>query len=70
MGAIPQSQLLLNGFHVLLSSDSFTVRTLAVPDNKQVKPLREEHKDWFLSWREGTLYAIPRTEAPSTSIGQ
>jgi len=70
VGATPQSQLLLNGFHVVLSSDTFTARTLAVPDNKQVKPLREEHQDWFLSWREGTLYAIPRTDAPRTSIGE
>jgi hypothetical protein len=64
-----QSHLLLNGFRVGLSSDTFQVRALSLPDNKQVKPLREEHKDWFLSWREGTLYAIPRTEQPSTTIG-
>ena len=64
-----QLELSLNGFAIGLSSDTFEAFTLPLPDNKQVKPLRETHKDWFLSWREGTIYAIARIERPSTSIG-
>jgi hypothetical protein len=70
MAGNTQSQLLLNGFGVTLSSDTFEARTLELPDNKQVKPLRELHKDWFLSWREGILYGIPKTEQPSTDLGE
>jgi hypothetical protein len=38
------------------------------PDST-LKALRREHADWFLYWREGVLYAVPRTLHPATSIG-
>jgi hypothetical protein len=65
-----QAQLLLNGFGVTLSHDTLDARTLDLLDNKQVKPLRALHKDWFLSWREGTLYGIPKVDYPSTEFGE
>jgi hypothetical protein len=39
------------------------------PDNSGLKELRKQHEDWILSWREGTLYAVPRVPSPRTSIG-
>jgi hypothetical protein len=39
------------------------------PDNSGLKELRKQHQDWILSWREGTLYAVPRVASPRTSIG-
>jgi hypothetical protein len=63
------STLLLNGFRVSLSRDTFEAHVLELPDNTQVKPLRQVHKDWFLSWREGTLYASPLTPTATNSIG-
>ena len=63
------STMLLNGFRVSLSHDTFEAHVLELPDNTNVKPLRQIHKDWFLSWRDGTLYAIPLTTTPTTSIG-
>jgi hypothetical protein len=61
--------MLLNGFRVSLSDDTFEANILELPDNTNVKPLRQFHKDWFLSWRDGTLYSIPLTPTPATSIG-
>jgi hypothetical protein len=42
---------------------------MPLPDNKQLKDLRALHSDWFIYWREGFLYAIPRNDSPKTSIG-
>jgi hypothetical protein len=62
-------ELLLNGFDLSLSNETFLARRMALPDNKQLKDLRGTHKDWFIYWREGFLYAVPCNESPSTSIG-
>jgi hypothetical protein len=59
----------LNGFELSLSSTAFAVRTLPYPDNSGLKELRKEHEDWILSWREGTLYGVPRVSDPRTSFG-
>jgi hypothetical protein len=42
---------------------------MALPDNKQLKDLRALHSDWFIYWREGFLYAVPRNDSPGTTIG-
>jgi hypothetical protein len=42
---------------------------MALPDNKQLKELRRAHEDWFIYWREGFLYAVPRNDSPRTSVG-
>jgi Piwi domain len=59
----------LNGFELALSSSTFKVRQSSYPDNSGLKELRKEHADWILSWRDGTVFAIPRVNAPRTSIG-
>src|ERR1700722_9095525 len=61
--------LFLNGFHLSLSRETFSARGMALPDNKQLKELRRAHEDWFIYWREGFLYAVPRNDSPRTSIG-
>jgi hypothetical protein len=69
----PQSQahgLLLNGFHLSLSGQTFAARRMPLPDNKPLKELRAQHPDWFTYWRDGFLYAVPRTDAPGTTIGE
>lgn len=62
-------ELFLNGFHLTLSSETFSASGMALPDNKQLKELRRAHDDWFIYWREGFLYAVPRNDSPRTSIG-
>src|ERR1035437_2709471 len=68
-GMAPVHELFLNGFHLSLSSETFSACRMALPDNKQLKELRRAHEDWFIYWREGFLYAIPRSDSPRTSIG-
>ena len=62
-------ELFLNGFQLTLSSETFLARRMALPDNKRLKDLRAQHVDWFIYWREGFLYAVPRNDAPGTTIG-
>jgi Piwi domain len=62
-------ELLLNGFDLTLSSETFPARQLALPDNKQLRDLRAQHPDWLVYWHEGFVYAVPRRDSPSTSIG-
>ena len=68
-GTAPLHELLLNGFHLTLSSETFSARRMALPDNKQLKDLRAHHADWFIYWREGFVYALPRKDSPATTIG-
>jgi hypothetical protein len=68
-GTTPIHELLLNGFQLSLSSETFSARRMALPDNKKLKDLRAAHPDWFIYWREGFLYAVPRNESPKTSLG-
>ena len=59
----------LNGFELSFSKATFAVRKLPYPDNSGLKELRKEHEDWIISWREGTIYAVPRVSSPRTTIG-
>ncbi|MGB6875242.1 MAG: Piwi domain-containing protein [Candidatus Acidiferrales bacterium] len=43
---------------------------MALPDNKGLKDLRAQHPDWFTYWRDGFLYAVPKTASPRTIIGE
>jgi len=63
------AQLLFNGFRLTLSAEEFEAYTLPLPDNSQLKALRAAHPDWFLSWRDGTVYALARVPHPATIIG-
>ena len=69
-GSRPIYELLLNGFHLALSNETFSARRMALPDNKGLKDLRAQHPDWFIYWRDGFLYAVPKTENPGTTIGE
>ena len=62
-------QLSLNGFRLELSARSFVLRRMDFPDNQGLKDLRKEHEDWFLSWREGVVYALPKNKNPRTTLG-
>jgi hypothetical protein len=42
-----------------------------MPNNKQLKGLRESiGKDWFLVWKEGTVYGLPRSPQPAVQFGK
>jgi hypothetical protein len=63
--------LSLNGFSIELSASHFTARVLPFPDPMKLRDFRKEHEaEWFLNWRDGTLFAIPRVVLPSTQIGE
>src|SRR3954452_15478233 len=63
--------LLLNGFRVRLSATQLVANVRDVPDPAQMKSLRTVFgSDWFLSWRAGKAFGIPRGETPSRDFGQ
>ena len=62
-------ELLLNGFHLTLSAEAFQARRMELQNNKLLKELRGQHPDWFIYWRDGFLYAIPRNNEPTTNLG-
>lgn len=62
--------LLLNGFNVTFSSSTFTANVAELPDPDAVAGLRQKHgSEWFLYWRSGKLFAIPKAVSPRTSVG-
>lgn len=64
-------RLSLNGFAVKLSAASFTAHVLPFAEPSERREFRKRHEaEWFLHWRDGTLYGIPRVESPSVTIGQ
>jgi hypothetical protein len=61
---------LLNGFTIKLSAESFTVQVRTVSDPSQMKALREQFgDDWFLSWRGGRAYGIPKEHGAKDRFG-
>jgi len=61
----------LNGFKIELSAQTFKAYVQDLPNNKEVKPLREALGDeWFLHWRKGKLYGIPKVATPQKPFGQ
>ena len=62
---------LLNGFAIRLSADTFNVQARAVPDPGQMKALRAQFgHEWFLSWRGGYAYGIPKGDAVKAGFGR
>lgn len=62
---------LLNGFAIKLSADTFNVQVRAVPDPGQMKALRTHYgHDWFLSWRGGNAYGIPKHDQVEIAFGR
>jgi hypothetical protein len=63
--------MLLNGFRLELSSERFPVWLEDMPDNKAMRSLRNRLTDeWFLSWRDGVLYGIPKVSDATLPFGQ
>ena len=68
VGRMPLS---LNGFGVEFSASAFTAFVADLTDPEQVSLLRKAHGDqWFLYWRNGKLFSIPRVQSPATALGQ
>jgi hypothetical protein len=62
--------LRLNAFAIKIEPKDFSLFKQNLPDNKQFKPLREKLQDeWFLTWKQGTVYGIPKIAQPSTEFG-
>lgn len=63
--------IFLNGFKVGLSGQTFKAYVQELPNNQEVGPLREALGDeWFLYWKEGQLYGIPKVATPQKPFGQ
>lgn len=63
--------ILLNGFKLELSASTFTAYVQEMPDNKGLKVLREKLQDsWFLHWRRGKVYGIPKVPEPEQKFGE
>lgn len=63
--------IFLNGFKVELSAQTFKAYVQDLPNNQEVKSLRQALGDeWFLHWRQGKLYGIPKVTKPQKSFGQ
>src|SRR5260221_4794059 len=63
--------LQLNAFPLILSAPKFSVFIQPTFDNSELEPLREKiGKEWFLHWRDGVIYGIPRVEKPCLSFGK
>lgn len=61
----------LNGFKVELSAQTFKAYVQDLPNNQEVKPLRQALGDeWFLHWRQGKMYGIPKNTKLQKSFGQ
>ena len=61
----------LNGFAIKLSADTFKVQVRAVPDPGQMKALRAQYgHDWFISWRGGYAYGIPKGDEVDAQFGK
>src|SRR5262245_6892825 len=64
------TSLRLNAFHLLIEASTFQGFSQPMPDNKQLKGLRDSvGKEWFLFWKEGTVYGLPRSAQPAIPFG-
>jgi hypothetical protein len=64
------SELFLNGFSVSFTREDFTGYIRPMPDNQQLEATREALGDeWFISWRDGIAYGLPKLQLPSKSFG-
>jgi hypothetical protein len=60
----------LNGFRIEFSSSQFELYSAAIPENSRVEILREElGSDWFIYWRKGIVYGLPRTDGVTNPFG-
>jgi hypothetical protein len=65
-----ENAIVLNGIRMTLSSDTFPAWAVDMPDNKALRPLREQIGDeWFLHWRDGKAFGIPKVRKPAKKFG-
>lgn len=63
--------IFLNGFKIELSAQTFKAYVQDLPNNQEINSLRQALGDeWFLYWRQGKLYGIPRVNKPQKPFGQ
>jgi hypothetical protein len=56
----------LNGFRLDFSASVFPAYRQAMPDNDQLRPLREQYRDaWFLYWDDGSVVGLPNASDAS-----
>lgn len=65
------NSIFLNGFKVELSSPTVQAYVQDVMESQELRAIRDKLKDsWFLYWRDGTIYGLPRVSQPKQSFGK
>ena len=60
----------LNGFKVVLSGQGFRAFVQQVTDPEEVTKIRADHgTEWFVHYRDGHVYGIPRVQTPVHQLG-
>lgn len=68
---LPGTPLRLNAFRLIFSASEFSAFIQPTPDSSESKLLREKFdNEWFLYWRDGVSYGIPRIKKPNISFGK
>jgi Piwi domain len=63
--------IFLNGFKIELSARTFKAYVQELPNNQEVKSIREAlGSEWFSYWREGKVYGIPNIATVQIPFGQ
>lgn len=63
--------IFLNGFKIELSAQTFKAYVQKLPNNQELKSLREALGDeWFLHWQKGNVYGIPNVTPIEIPFGQ
>jgi Piwi domain len=62
--------LRLNAFYLQISGNKFQAFIQPLLDTKELKPLREAMCEWFLYWKDGLVYGIPRISNPAQDFGK
>lgn len=64
------SEIFLNGFRISFSAEEFAAFLQEMPDNEVFKAKRTELQDeWFLYWRAGMAYGLPKVTSPTKRFG-
>lgn len=65
------NSLFLNGFSVTFTKEDFTGYISEMADNQQLDETRKAIGDeWFIYWREGMAYGLPKSPTPSKPFGK
>lgn len=63
--------LRLNAYALRFSADQFTAFHHEMPNPSDLRELRDRIKaDWFVYWREGTAWGLPRLDGPKIAFGK